>query len=413
MSVSQTETFTTTNLVQAEEPATILIVDDDPMVRVLLNRQLTRLGYQGVQASNGQEGMELARRDRPDLMIVDWMMPEMDGLSLCVAIKADPDLCHTHLIMLTANDDLDHVTEGLSRGADDFLGKPPNPRELAARIKAGLRVRSLTRRIEVVNQELKTSYQQLAEKQRVVDEDLQSASRFVSSLLPEPGEFAPGLHLAWQYLPSMTLGGDFFRAVPWDDEHIGLYVIDMSGHGVGPCLRAASVSMYLRTDMVRRLADSFDPGDILTELSRLCPLRSDGQYCTIWLGCLHLSTRRLHFSSAGHPAALLVKGPDRSDSLGMPALPLGFGDETVYQSQEVMLTQGDRLYLFSDGIFEIESPSGDVWERGGLERACQESWTFPLAETVGRVVDQARAWQQRASFDDDVVLIGLEIDNAA
>ena len=402
----------TTDLAQAQESANILIVDDDPMVRVMLDRQLTRLGYQAVQANHGREGLELARRDHPDLMIIDWMMPEMDGPSLCEAIKADPALCHTHLIMLTANHDLEHVTEGLSRGADDFLTKPPNPRELAARIKAGLRVRAITRQVECVNLELNVSYTALAEKQRIVDEDLLSASHFVASLLPEPGELFPGVWLAWKYLPSMTLGGDFFHAVPWGDEHIGIYVIDMSGHGVGPCLRAASLSTYLRTDAVRRLANSFDPGKILTQLSRLCPLESDGQYCTMWLGCLHLPTRRLRFSSAGHPAAVLVKEPDRSELLGLPALPLGFDDDTVYESQEIALTQGDRLYLFSDGIFEIESPAGDVWNREGLERACQYFSSLPLAEAVSQVVDKARVWQQRAVFDDDVVLIGLEINDS-
>jgi len=275
-----------------------------------------------------------------------------------------------------------------------------------------LRVRSLTRRIETVNEELNASYQQLAEQQRVVDEDLQAASHFIKSLLPNPGECADGLSLAWQYLPSMTLGGDVFRVDLWDDEHLGLYVMDMSGHGVGPCLRAASVSMYLRRDMVRRLADSFDPGKILGELSRLCPLGPDGQYGTIWLGCLHLPTRRLRFSSAGHPAATLVEQSGTVASLGMSALPLGFGDETVYHTQEVMLTRGDRLYLFSDGIFEIESPTGEVWDRDGLDRACQESLRVPLAEAVCQVVDRARAWQQRAAFDDDVVLIGIENDHA-
>lgn len=168
----------------AETPATILIVDDDPMVRVILARQLTRLGYHVIQAANGQEGLDMASRARPDLMVIDWMMPEMDGPSVCAAIKQDPNLCYTHLIMLTANHDLEHVTEGLSRGADDFLSKPPNPKELAARINAGLRVRALTRQIESVNLELVASYTALAEKQRVVDEDLHAASSFVSSLLP-------------------------------------------------------------------------------------------------------------------------------------------------------------------------------------------------------------------------------------
>ena len=89
--------------------ATILIIDDDPMVRTLLERQLTRLGYQVVQATNGREGLEVAAREQPDLMIVDWMMPEMDGPSVCEAIKSDPVLSQVHVIMLTANHDLDHV----------------------------------------------------------------------------------------------------------------------------------------------------------------------------------------------------------------------------------------------------------------------------------------------------------------
>ena len=166
-------------------------------------------------------------------------MPELDGPGLCEAIKQNTQLRSIHFILITALDQPAQIAEGLSRGADDFLPKSSSNEEILARVVAALRTRQLLL-------DLEESYRVITEKQAQLDAELYSASEFVRSLLPVPGEVAPGISLAWEFLPSSQLGGDLFQVTRWGDDHLGIMVLDMSGHGTGPALRAVSLAMWFK-----------------------------------------------------------------------------------------------------------------------------------------------------------------------
>jgi len=127
--------------------ATLLVVDDDPGMRELLARQLTDAGYDVQLANDGREGLEITRRLRPDYVLCDWIMPGMDGVEFCRAVKADPYLRETYVALLTGRSTLGDRVAGLDAGADDFLMKPLAEAELLARIRAGLRIRQLQREL--------------------------------------------------------------------------------------------------------------------------------------------------------------------------------------------------------------------------------------------------------------------------
>lgn len=124
-------------------PATILVVDDDIYIRSFLQKRLTALDYDVVLAENGAEGLAAARERRPHLIVSDWMMPVMDGKEFCQRVKNDEDLRYTYFILLTARDTAEDKIEGMEYGADDFMTKPFNDKELVARIKVGLRITAL------------------------------------------------------------------------------------------------------------------------------------------------------------------------------------------------------------------------------------------------------------------------------
>ncbi|MGH9421253.1 MAG: response regulator, partial [Thermoanaerobaculia bacterium] len=125
--------------------ATILLVEDELVARTSMAARLTRLGYRVLEAENGQVALDVARRERPDLFIVDWMMPEMDGPTFCEAVRCDPLLKSSQLLLMTAHDQPAQIAEGLARGADDFLSKAASKQEIAARVLAGLRTSRLVR----------------------------------------------------------------------------------------------------------------------------------------------------------------------------------------------------------------------------------------------------------------------------
>jgi len=138
-------------------------------------------------------------------------------------------------------------------------------------------------------------------------------------------------------------------------------------------------------------------------------MTQDGEYFTIWVGALHLPTRRLRYATAGHPAVVLTRNGQPLQQIGAKTWPIGFGIGEVYVSEEIFLLPGDRLYMFSDGIYEVFSPDDELWDRKGFEGACQTIHAKPLKKGLQWVVQQAKAWQRQETFGDDVALVGLEI----
>lgn len=134
--------------------AKILVIDDDITVQLVLVHLLEGEGHQVTTAQNGQEGIQLAKQQHPDVIICDWMMPGLDGLEVCRQVNADPELATTFFILLTAREDVGDQVKGLDAGADEFLSKPIETEELLARMRAGLRSRRLTQQVAQTNQYL-------------------------------------------------------------------------------------------------------------------------------------------------------------------------------------------------------------------------------------------------------------------
>jgi len=382
--------------------ATILLVDDEKLARMVTRKRLERLGHRILEAEHGKQALDMLEEQGVDLIISDWMMPEMDGPTFCEAVKAHEKFRSIPIILMTALDQPAQIAEGLQRGADDFLTKAASDQEVTARVNAGLRTGRLIG-------DLENSYTVIAEKQREMEAEVKCATQFVTSLLPKAGEVAPGVKMNWEFIPSLGLGGDLFQVTRWGDDYLGLAILDMSGHGIGPALRAVSLSLTFRAEHMAQTHPTYDPGEILASLNKENPLTDDGEYFTIWLGALHLPTRRLRYASAGHPAVVVTRNGQPLQQIGPKTWPIGFGIEEVYVSEEISLVPGDRLYMFSDGIYEVFSPDEELWDRKGFDCACQTIHTKPLKKGLQWVVQQAKAWQRQETFGDDVALVGLEI----
>ncbi len=386
---------------ETSQTSTILLVDDEKLARMVTRRRLERMGHTVLEAENGCQGLEVLRQHAIDLVISDWMMPEMDGPTFCEQVKADEHLKSKYFILMTSLDQPDQIAEGLSRGADDFLAKSATDQEITARINAGIRTCQLI-------QSLGESYELIAQQQAELNAELASAADFVTSLLPPMGEPVPGIHVKWEYRPSSQVGGDLFQVTPWGKEYLGLMILDISGHGIKPALRAVSLSMSFRSEHLERLHPTFDPAEILIRLNHENPMGEDGMYFTIWVGCLHLPTRELRYASAGHPAPILTRNGGTVEELGANSCPIGFSMNDGYVSQSISLETGDRLYMYSDGIYEVMNADEQLWGRDGLATACQSVHGKPLDKALDWIVQQSKIWQRRETFDDDMALVGLE-----
>ena len=331
--------------------AKILVIDDDPTMRLVLQRNLKLQGHEVAVAADGVQGWQLVQALQPALVICDWMMPGLTGLEVCQRLRQTPELATTFFILLTSRDQVADRVQGLDSGADDFLVKPIDPSELQARVRAGLRLYQL-------NQDLQN------QKQRLEDE-LAEAESYVRSLLPAPrrtGEIV----VEWVFAPSTELGGDCFDYFDLDENHFVFYVIDVSGHGVGAALLSISVLNLLRSGSV---ADMTQPAAVLALLNRFFPMEQHkDKYFTAWYGVYDRRSRRLTYASAGHPAAVLWHGQGM-ELLPGQGLPVGMFPEATYQTYERVIPAGAKVYLFSDGAYEIPvGAKGELWGREALHQ---------------------------------------------
>lgn len=401
------------NTLHAPQPeaavAMILLIEDEPVTRTSMAARLTRLGYRVVEAENGLIGLDVARRERPDLLIVDWMMPEMDGPTFCETVRRDPLLKSCQLLLMTSQDKPAQIAEGLARGADDFLSKSASKHEIVARVQAGLRASRMVRELETTAGELASSMQLLQRKQEETEADLQIAASFIRSQLPPQGTLVQGIALAWEYQPSLLLGGDLFGVMAIDEDHLGLYILDASGHGVAAALRSVSLMTFLRADNVLQLLGSYDPEKVLNEANRRFPLSADGEYFTLWVGLLHLPTCSLSYAVAGHPGALLCSAQSPSQWLTRSSFPLGFDPSAQFASDRIILKPADRLFLLSDGIYEVPSSSGELWGRERFQTVMETGRQMSLSAAIASSFSAARGWQQAQQFSDDAAVVGLEL----
>jgi len=380
---------------------TVLLVDDEPVSRLSMVARLKRMGLRVLEADNGKDGLAILRRERPDLTILDWVMPEMDGPTVCEQVRQDPDILSSQIILMTSHDQPEQIAEGLARGADDFLSKSASKQEILARVQSGLRAATLVRNIESTRDQLRI-------KQEELESELQSAASYVRSLLPMAGDVASGIRMAWRYRPSLALGGDLFNCSSWDEHSITFYILDASGHGVSPALRAASLSTFLRADNLRHYMNASDPALMMAEANRQYPLTEDGNYFTLWIGSFDRRTCQLRYATAGHGGALIQRQDGTVDWLTHIQLPLGFESNTLYETKTIQVANGDRVVLMSDGIYEAPAPTGTVWGTARVETTLMAQRSAPLEDALHMVMAEAERWHGSPVFPDDAAILGLE-----
>ena len=257
----------------------VLIVEDSLVYRRLLSRMLTQWGYIVSEAENGVAALAILENQPVSLVISDWEMPEMNGLTLCREVRRRQFGHYVYLILLTAREDPGDLTQGFAAGADDFLSKPVEQSELRARLHAGAR------------------NTRLSEALRQIEQDLELAARIQQSVLPAHQLWYQGFFSDWIFLPSAWVSGDIFNVFPLG-EHLGFYCVDVSGHGVGAAMMSLAVArQFLHGRAVERFLFSADnqpasPAEVVQILNgRFCSDEAEiVSYFTLIYGVIDLTT---------------------------------------------------------------------------------------------------------------------------
>ncbi len=374
----------------------LLVVDDDEGNREMLARRLERLGHQTVVASNGREALERLRVEPFDLMLLDIQMPELNGYQVLEALRADAALSQLPVIVLSASDDNARVASCIEMGAEDYLPKPFDPVLLRARIGACLEKKRL-------RESERAAFAALQASERVLSAQLNEAARYVQSLLPGPLTDGP-VRADWRFLPSDQLGGDAFGYHWLDAERLAVYVLDVCGHGVGAALLSVSVMNVLKSRSIPNV-DFADPAAVLAGLNRAFPMEAqNNMFFTIWYGVLHVPARELCFACGGHPPALLRVGQGTARPLAARGGIIGFVPEALFVNERVPVPAEARLYVFSDGLYELERADGSTARLEDLAAALSAE---SAAEGLAAALRWARGEQRVEKFADDVSLVEL------
>lgn len=368
----------------------ILVIDDDSVIRLLVKKALQNQGHDVVLATNGQEGIEQAQLLHPAMIICDWIMPVVDGLEVCRQVRANPNLSTTFFILLTARGGVADRIQGLNTGADDFLSKPINIGELQARVRAGLRLHQLS--------------QDLQSQKQLLEAELAEAATYMQSLLPPP--LRGSVSIDARFIPSRQLGGDCFDYFWLDPDYLGMYLLDVSGHGLGAALPSSLILNILRLQSLPDV-NFYQPDDVLRALNESFQMsKQNDKYFTIWYGVYNQIKRQLTYASAGHPPAILrfqtSEGLMEVYRLKTPNFPIGMLTEATFVSDRQSIPKNSTLYIFSDGVYDVSQTEDQSW---GLDEFTE---TLVKLETTANLDEILTTIQQISgieTFDDDLSLL--------
>jgi sigma-B regulation protein RsbU (phosphoserine phosphatase) len=373
-------------------PATILVVDDSAVNLQVLVRTLNGSGHRILAARNGASALEIARRARPDLMLLDIMMPDMDGFEVCRAIKAQPETEDTAVIFLSALGEVGDKVSGLKLGAIDYITKPIQAEEVLARVASHLSRRYLER-------ELRQSRDRL-------DRELASAGAMQQLILPAAMPADPSAQFAAYYQTSRHAGGDYYDVIQVGDRRHALIVADVSGHGAPAAIVMAMIRAVVHTS--RHLAD--DPPALLHHINRhFRYLWETAMYATAICGVLDTGSRTLRLSCAGHPPPLLVRGGQ------VAPLPVAGVMSILWQELGDVpctthtLAEGDRVVLYTDGVPDRQAPGGAMFEDDRLIAALGRLGSCAPAAIVKRLVEELDAFAAGEEPADDQTLLVIGV----
>lgn len=332
----------------------VLLVDDQPIIGEAVRRMLA--GEEGVAfhyCKDAPAALDTAATVEPTVILQDLVMPGIDGLELVRRYRADERFRDVPVIVLSTKEDPAVKAEAFALGANDYIVKLPDRLELVARVRYHSRgYTALVERNE--------AFRALEKSRGVLANDIATAAGYVRSLLPPPRDLS-GVRADWRFIPSASLGGDAFGYHDLDADHLAIYLLDVCGHGVGAALLSVSALTAIRSETLPQ-TDFRDPAAVLAALNRAFPMeRHNDMFFTAWYGVFERGRRRLRWAGGGHPPALLLRGNSEPRLLGSEGPLIGAVEGLEFTADEVEVPPGSRIFVYSDGAFEISRPDGSMW----------------------------------------------------
>jgi phosphoserine phosphatase RsbU/P len=379
-------------------PATqqlILIVDDTPTNIGVISGALKDT-YRTKIATNGEKALALANaEEKPDLILLDIMMPGMDGYEVCTRLKADPATAEIPIIFLTGQTGAEDETRGFEVGAVDYVHKPFSPAVVKARVRSHILLRE--------------ARAQLAMQLHALNEELEMARQIQLSILPHSVPQLPGLDIAARYSPMTSVAGDFYDFIQIDDQHIGILIADVSGHG----LPSALIASMIQVALAGQAAHAGEPARVLDGLNRALAGKFTMNFVTAAYVYLDLEKKFLRYAGAGHPPVLRFRDSEgKTTQLLENGIVLGMIDDAEYTALEIPLEPGDRHVLYTDGIPEAADASEEQYGFDRIMRYIEVHHAVPANQFADDFVAEIATWSNQSTVGqkDDITLLVFDFN---
>lgn len=388
--------------------ANLLIVEDDPSTRIILEAILKKAGHETQTASDGGEALTILNDSSPDVVISDINMPGTSGLELLSIMQSVERLRDIPVIILTGEEGEEVLSDAFERGAMDYLRKPINKIELLARTKSAIKLNAAMEARKRHEKELEKNLQLLRS-------DLRAAAKVQQGLLPKPSLSIPGLDIAWHFRPCDDVGGDLFNIFYLSETEVAFYLLDVSGHGVSAALYAVSISTVLLQGMNNNgiLVDGEDnprrPGEVVSRLNEMFPMDLDtGKYFTMTYGVIDVENHTLYYTQAGHTPTLHCLG-DEVEVLDKGDLPVGMMPGTEFTTLEYKLEPGSCLVLYTDGVVEAENSGGEFFGQERFVELVRSTSGQESGERVDSIMQNVQEWFTGTQPNDDISLLSIDL----
>jgi serine phosphatase RsbU (regulator of sigma subunit) len=371
----------------------ILIVDDDLSGLDILQARLSTQQYDFISATDGEMALAMVKDRKPDLILLDVIMPKIDGIEMCKRVKSDPNLPFTPIIMVTAKDDSRDIVAGLDAGADEYLTKPYSHSALVARVKSMLRIKSL--------------HDQVLDQSALLERQLKTATIIQSLFWPKIPALTGGGHVWAVSVPAGYVGGDLYDVIPLSDGSLVAYVADISGKGVPAALLMAALSTTIRNKVQVETEIDFLLESVNDSMHRL--MADESYFATAVLIRYWPSSGKIQYALAGHLQPLWLADGSITDLPSSGGMPLGIQRGAKYQKGDIVLGNGQSVLLFTDGLIEAENESGEQFTRSRLFYYLKSCKGPPWGKSV---LQRIEAWRGRRAANDDLTIMEVWRDPA-
>ncbi len=371
---------------------TILIVDDNRVNRLLLINIFKKENYNLLEAESGEQTLSILEEKDIDLILLDVMMPVMDGFETCEIIKRNPRISDIPIIFVTALEDKPSKIRGLEVGGVDFLAKPLDRFEVQLRIKQHLQLRRLYKSLKAQNIKIK--------------KDLLTARQVQLNLLPKNNvSLDNNFHFSFEYVPCDSLGGDFLDIQKISENKYLFYLADVSGHGVPSALITMFVKQFFDHYVKEEVISS---GESIKKLNETM-LKSNfsDRYLTLFVGIIDTEKNTLQWSSAGPNTPPFMFTGKTHKILDNKSMAVGWMPDLEWETFTWDFPKDSLLFLYSDAAIELTRPSET--NQLGIDGFVELLEVLEIKEDLDyeEIIDQLLSYSEKISFEDDLTFVGI------